>query len=347
MKVSSHAFWVLGLLLLPACATQAHSLSKVFKEVDASVVEIYTEEAVMRRVNDHRLATIRRLGAGVLVSTDGKVLTASHLVQSADRIEVRFIEGEASGARVIASEPAADVSLLQVERAPHPAVVARLGDSSKVGIGDEIFILGSPYGMSHTMSVGHISAHYRRRIVLGDLTLGEYFQTDAVINKGSSGGPMFNVRGEVIGIVTSTLSRSGVFEGIGFAVTSNIARRLVLDRKSFWTGIDGYWLSGELAKVLNLPQPCGLLVQGIAAGSPAARLGLRAGTMEATIGDETLLIGGDVILEIQGVCLHDEESYGRARERMSRLTSGDTISMKVLRGGKVQVLTTTVIQSLE
>jgi len=347
MKYVMVAAVAVVLVLTTGMAARGHSLNSVFNKVNATVVEIDTHESVMREANGARGAVIRRQGSGVLIGRDGRIITASHLVESADQIVVKFLEGTESKAKVVASEPATDLALLVVERVPRSAQVAKLGNSDHVGVGDEIFVVGTPYGMSHALSVGHISARHEQRIVLGDLTLGEFFQTDAAVNKGNSGGPMFNMAGEVIGIVSHTLSRSGGFEGIGLAATSNMARRLLLERKAFWTGIDGYWLSGDMAKVFNLSQSCGILVQGVASGSPASRLGLRAGMLEARVGGEKIIMGGDVILEIQGVCLHGEESYNKARERMSGLNWGDTLRMKVLRGGKIIELSTTVERSIE
>jgi hypothetical protein len=124
-------------------------------------------------------------------------------------------------------------------------------------------------------------------------------QTDAAINRGNSGVPMFDMNGDVIGIVSHMVSVSGGSQGLGFVVTSNMARRLLLEEPSVWHGLDGYLLSGGLAHALNLPT-AGLLVQRVAHGSPAERLGLRGGRFGITIGDEQLLIGGDVIIAIEG-----------------------------------------------
>src|SRR2546428_14066573 len=118
------------------------------------------------------------------------------------------------------------------------------------------------------------------------MSRAEFFQADAAINQGNSGGPLFNMKGEVIGIVSHILSHSGGSEGLGFAVTSKVARQL-LEQKSFWSGLGGFMLSGDMAQVFNPPPPgVGLLVQRVAAGSPAERMGLKAGTTRASIGDE-------------------------------------------------------------
>lgn len=203
-------------------------------------------------------------------------------------------------------------------------------------------MVGAPYGMSHTLTVGHISGRHRPRAVSGEFLEGELFQTDAAVNQGNSGGPMFNAEGEVVGIVSHILSVSGGFEGLGFAVTSNLARQLLLEKRSFWSGLHGYWLEGELARVFNLPQARGLLVQRIAAHSPASRIGLQAGAVDATIGEEELYVGGDIILEVLGISLADPDGYRRVRERVAKLRTGERVTIKVLRGGEVRVPSTRV-----
>jgi serine protease Do len=264
------------------------------------------------------------------------------VVQTADAIAVEFPTGEVLNARVVSSEPAADVALLQLERPPDRLVVARLGDSDAVQVGDEVFVVGAPLGISHSLAVGHISARRSPGRDPADMGLAEYFQTDAMINRGDSGGPLFNMAGEVIGLVSHIITSSGGPEGLGFAVTSNVARRLMLDERSFWSGLSGTMVSGDLAAVLNLPPPgAGLLVQKIAGGSPAERLGLRAGTLSATIGDQDLIVGGDVILAVQDVRLVGPESYRLVRRIVTELQPGEEIKVTVLRAGRTLDLTGT------
>jgi S1-C subfamily serine protease len=168
----------------------------------------------------------------------------------------------------------------------------------------------------------------------------EMIQTDAAINMGNSGGPMFNMKGEVVGIVSRILSQSGGFEGVGFAVPSRVAERVLLNAKAFWSGIEYVLLQDTLAQVFNLPQPAGLLVQQVAANSPSALLGIRAGTMRAKIGSDQLLVGGDIVLDVAGIDIApDGATLEKIVSYLSRLPVGDTIAVNVLRGGKVVRLT--------
>jgi S1-C subfamily serine protease len=315
-------------------SVRAETLAQVFKRVNPSVVVIRASQREPSTEGPGGEARFSVVGSGVLISQDGKVMTAAHMVHAADDVTVEFLAGEALEARVVASEPQADVSLLQLDRVPAGARAARLGDSDDVEVGDEIFILGAPYGISHTLTAGHISARHKPSTVYSGMALAEFLQTDAAINQGNSGGPMFNLAGEVIGIVSHIISKSGGFEGLGFVVTSNMARRLLLEQRSFWTGLEGYVLSGELAKVFNLPQPVGLLVQRIAARSPAQLMGLRPGTIPATIAGRTLAVGGDIILQVAGIAVEDQSSYARIQERLSRLHPGAPFAITVFREGQ-------------
>jgi serine protease Do len=336
----------LGLMLtawLPVTdhSVRAETLRAIFQRVDGSVVVVKTTHQQVVTGPKKQLTSLPGLGSGLLVSADGKIMTAAHVVQTADEVKVEFATGEVIAAKVVTSEPAADVALLQLERVPPKAVVAALGNSDLAEVGDEVFIVGAPVGMSHTLTVGHVSARRNPRNFFNGMSRSEFFQTDAAINEGNSGGPMFNMQGEVIGIVSHIVSKSGGFEGLGFVVTSNLARRLLLERNPFWSGVEGFLVSGEMARVFNVPQPAGLLVQRVASHSPAARLGLRPGTLTALIDGEPMVVGGDIILEVQGVpIIPDGSSYTVIRERLTGLKSGDKLVITVLRDGHKEELST-------
>lgn len=323
-------------LLSQGLPAGAQTVGQTFKRVSPSVVVVRTTES---EVNSQNLVSVPGVGSGVLISADGKVLTAAHVVHTADEIKVEFLDGTTARATVVASEPEADLALLQLDRAPAAAVVATLGDSDRAEVGDQVFVVGAPYGIGHTLTVGHISARHKPNTIYSGMSLAEFLQTDAAINQGNSGGPMFSMAGQVIGIVSHIISKSGGFEGLGFVVTSNMARRLLLERKSFWSGLDGIVLSGALARALNLPQPVGLLVQRVAHNSPSAITGLRGGTMKATIDGRTMTVGGDIILEVQGIPITGRTSYEQIQERLGRLHPGAQFTVTILRGGsRVELL---------
>jgi S1-C subfamily serine protease len=281
------------------------------------------------------LVKFSEIGSGVLVSPDGKVLTAAHVVQIADEITVEFVGGETVPARVLASEPRADLALLQLERVPAGIQPAQLGDSNLVQVGEQVFIVGAPYGIAHTLTVGHVSARHRPNTIYAELPLAEFLQTDAAINQGNSGGPMFSMQGEVIGVVSHIVSKSGGYEGLGFVVSSNMVRQLMLDTRPFWSGVTWFRVSGDLAGYLNLPQPFGLLVEEVAKKSPAEAVGLRASRAVARLDGKDLPLGGDVVLAAMGIQLHDETSFEKVRDLWRDLKPGDEMTFTVLRAGRV------------
>jgi S1-C subfamily serine protease len=275
----------------------------------------------------------------VLISPDGKVMTAAHVVHAMDEIAVEFLGGETVSARVVASEPAADLSLLQLDRVPAGAKVAPLADSSTMRVGDEVVIVGAPYGLSYSLSAGHISARWAPNTVYKTMPMAEFFQTDAVINTGNSGGPMFNKKGEVIGIVSHNISKGGGSEGLGFVVTLNTAKQLLLEKRSFWSGLEGIALDDELADLLNLPdRASGYLVKTVAKDSPGDQIGLRGSRMIVKIGGQDVPLGGDIILSVQGIPAA-AANLGKIRNAMGQLASGTPFTVTILRAGQVLELT--------
>jgi S1-C subfamily serine protease len=307
-------------------------VGEVFRKVSPSVVVIRSKG---RDVSVSGQVRFGEIGSGVLISADGKVMTAAHVVHAMDEISVEFIGGETVPAQVVSSEPAADLSLLQLDRVPAGVTASRLADSRSVRVGDQVLVVGAPYGLAYSLSVGYVSARWPPNSVYPAFPLAEFFQTDATINTGNSGGPLFNLAGDVIGIVSHNISKGGGSEGLGFVVTINTAKDLLLARRSIWTGLEGHTLSGDLAEIFNLPQPEGFLVKTVAKGSPAEEAGIRGGTKTATIDGQTLVVGGDVLLAVDGIPAGSLADYLRMRAHMQKLPAGATITVTVLRAGRV------------
>ena len=354
MKIRTRFVFLPSLLMMAVYTTApAQQLREAFRKVNQSVVTVRTKRVDVARVPGQVMSIIDGLGSGVLISNDGKVLTAAHVVQTADAALVEFPDGQVSIARVIASDVRADVALLQLQQPPKNISPVALGDSDKVEVGDQIFVIGAPYGISQTLTAGHVSG--RRRLDKDGETQPylEFLQTDAAVNGGNSGSPMFDMNGQVVGIVSTIMSQSGGSEGLAFATASNTTKRFLLDRKPFWSGIDGVLVTGDLAKALNLPQPAGFLVQRIGEGSIGSRLGMNGGTLQVTIQGADVLLGGDVILSVNdidvavpsavdSVALGEGDNYDRIFNSISSLKPGDPVVLKVLRAGKVMKLTTTI-----
>jgi S1-C subfamily serine protease len=331
---------VLSILVLLQITSQlyAQTIGEVFEKVKSSVVIITVGERMRVPYSERQEVMMAGLGSGVLISEDGKIMTAAHVIQTADKLLVQFDNGEQIPAKVLSSNETADVGLIQLEWMPKSYNIAKVGDSDKTKVGDQIIIVGAPYGISQSLTVGYISGKRKEEKATSDMMGIELFQTDASINQGNSGGPMFNFDGEVIGIVSHILSRSGGFEGIGFAVTSNLAKKILIEQPFFWSGLDSFYLQDELAAAFNLPQDSGLLVQKVAANSIASRMGLRAGRIPVMIENVEFFIGGDVLLKVEGIPLH-MKNLVQIREKINSVKENESMTFTFLRAGKVRDIT--------
>src|SRR5262245_22724244 len=327
---------MMATLMSSATRVDAQTVRQVFDQVKASVVVI---KARGRDVTTSGQSRFKETGSGVLVTPDGKVMTAAHVVHSMDQIDVEFLGGETVPAHVIASEPAADLSLLQLDKVPANAKVAKMGDSNQVHVGDPVIIVGAPYGLSYSLSAGYISAQWPPNTVYKTMPLAEFFQTTATINTGNSGGPMFAMNGDVIGIVSHNISKSGGSEGLGFVVTMNTARQLLLEKKSFWTGLEGMLLSDQVADILNLPpRTSGYIVKTVAKDSPGDYIGLRGAKQVVNISGEEVPLGGDIILSVDGISMWPP-NVPKIRDQISRAAPGTPYKVTILRAGQVIDLT--------
>jgi S1-C subfamily serine protease len=281
----------------------------------------------------------KETGSGVLISPDGKVATAAHVVQTLESITVEFLGEEPVPARVISSEQWADISIIQVSMVPRGATVSKLADSDPVLVGDAVFLVGAPYGLSYSLSQGIVSARWAPNTVTKDFPLAEFFQTDAVINTGNSGGPMFTRNGELIGIVSHNITKSGGSEGLGFVVTSNTVKSLLVERKRGWFGVDLMLVSGAMAQALKVPQSGGFLVKQVVKNSVGGRLGLKGGDRVAIVEGQELIVGGDILLSVQGIRFADAEDRAKVLKALETLKAGDELRVTVLRDDKVVELT--------
>ena len=325
-----------ALLFWPARPADAQTVREVFQKVVPSVAVIRARGRDVEAGGETRFG---ETGSGVLISTDGKVMTAAHVVHSMDEITVEFLGGETVTARVVASEPAADLSLLQLDRVPAGAKVAPMADSRTMQVGDPVVIVGAPYGLSYSLSAGYISARWAPNTVYKTMPLAEFFQTDATINTGNSGGPMFNMKGEVIGIVSHNISKGGGSEGLGFVVTLNTAKQLLLEKRSFWGGLEGVFLSDEVADLLNVPaRASGFAVKTVAKDSPGDHIGLRGSKMLVRMGGQDVPLGGDIVMTVEGVPM-SVANAPKIRDALGRLPSGTPFKVTILRAGEVLELT--------
>ena len=317
--------------------TEAQDAEDLFRTVSPSVVVIRAKGRAVDRTRG--LVTFTEIGSGVLISADGKVMTAAHVVHAMDEILVEFLGGETVPARIIASEPAADLSLLKLDRVPKDAKPAPLGDSDRVRVGQQVLVIGAPYGLSHSFSAGWISAKWLPNTAYRAMPLAEFFQTTATINTGNSGGPMFNMAGEVIGVVSHNISKSGGSEGLGFVVTMKSARYFLMEREWAWIGLEGDVVTGELAEVFNVPGGSGLVISVVPMGSPAWDMGLVGSDRVAIIGSQEIAVRGDIVLSMAGIPIKSEADLPRIRQKIGAMQTGEPFKASVLRAGKIIELT--------
>ena len=324
---------LLLLVFAPVNFAQAKTnFADLYETHSKSVVTVYT-----KRIGVHggQLKQANGVGSGVLIEDD-QVITAAHVVDGTRVIEVQFHDGERIRADVIASVETSDVALLKLKRSPENGVVSELGDSDDTRIGSDVFIIGAPYGIEQTLSVGILSGRMNRGIMSGGNPI-EFLQTDTAINTGNSGGPMFNAEGEVIGIVSFILTKSGGFDGIGFATSSNSAKQALLSSSGVLAGFEGVLLNEKVAKALNFPG-AGLLVQRVNADSVVGRGGLKAGNIDVSIAGQTFKLGGDLILEINGLVCQSPHDFELIRQSTLDLSEDGVYAIKVFRDGGIEEL---------
>jgi serine protease Do len=289
-------------------------------------IEEFFGEGFMRRFfgdRPERELPQRGLGSGVIVDPSGIALTNAHVVEGATEIEVVMADGKKPKAKVVGVDRKTDLAVLRLE-GPGPFPTVTFGDSSRMQVGDWVLAIGSPFGLHQTVSAGIISGKSR---VIGQGRYDDFLQTDAAINPGNSGGPLVNMSGEVIGINTAILSRTGGSIGIGFAIPSGVAqhvyRELLAKGKVTrgWLGVTIQPLTPELAKGFGLQEPTGALIAEVINDSPAEKAGLRP---------------GDIILEF------DRKKVGHTRElqrAVTRADPGKTAPMTVWRDKAEKSLT--------
>lgn len=326
------------LLVFSVFSLNAQSLSDLYKQVNSSVVVIdIISVAPEKSGNQVELVAQASQGSGVLISEDGLIWTAAHVVQSAEEVQIEFTDGDIYQANVLASHEEADVALVQVgdDFQLKNKYIATIGDSDQVDIGEDVFVLGAPHGFKQSLSRGILSGRFSPENLMNNFIKIEFLQTDASINPGNSGGPMFNMNGEVIGIASRIYTNSGGFEGIGFAMSSNVANKLLMEETTIWAGMESIMVDGSLAAALNVPQGSGLLVLTLSSKGAASQLGLQGGYIPANIEGTDLLLGGDIILEMAGIQVTDLNSIFEIRQKIANTKTGNDISMTILRNGKI------------
>ncbi|MEO8050485.1 MAG: DegQ family serine endoprotease [Acidobacteriota bacterium] len=257
------------------------------------------------------------LGSGVVVRSDGYILTNNHVIDGADDITVTFDNKHEMKAKLVGTDAKTDVAVLKVDASNLPTIA--LADSSQARVGDIVLAMGSPFGLKQTVTMGIVSA--RGRTGLGIEAYEDFIQTDASINPGNSGGPLINTHGELIGINTAILANNGGNQGVGFAIPANLARSVMTQVMEHGKVVRGYLgllpqdITPAMAQALHYKETQGVLVGDVTAGAPAAEAGLKR---------------GDVILDLDGKKVDDSNQL---RMRVSMTAPGTTVQLRVIHDG--------------
>ena len=310
------------------------SLVDLFEKSDDGVVKVSVRRSI-------ELPTSRSLGSGFVYDVSGHIVTNNHVVEESEKTTVTFLDGTSYNAKVIGTDPYTDLAVLEVEADPSLLHPLPLGDSSTLRVGDQVAAIGNPFGLSGSMTSGIVSQLGRLLSTPGtaSFSIPGVIQTDAAVNPGNSGGPLLNMRGQVIGINTAIQSETGEFAGIGFAVPSNTVSKVVPvlikegKYKHPWLGVSGVDIAPDLAEILGLQDTKGLLIVSIVKGSPAEKAGLHGSTETKEIDGINYQIGGDVILAVDGKDVRKIDDILIHLQKEKRV--GDIIDLEILREGRV------------
>ena len=273
-------------------------------------------------------------GSGVILDKEGNIVTNYHVIEDAQSLEVTLPDQSNYRARLVGIDRANDLAVIRLVGAPasrlHPVPI---GDSTLLKIGQKVLAIGNPFRLQNTLTVGVVSSVGRRIRTEDGGLIEDVIQTDAAINPGNSGGPLLNTAGEMIGINTSIIGKGNL--GIGFAVPSSTVRRVVSDliregrviRPSL--GIDGYSITDELASALGLPVNQGILIAKVLSGGSADKAGLRGADQMLILYNERILIGGDIITQIDGKAVN---SMDELRLVLEKYRPGQTVQVTFYRG---------------
>jgi len=332
-----------------AALTDEESINvRVYRQASPAVANVLTKATAYDFFMDP--VPVEGAGSGFLIDPKGYVLTNFHVVQEAQSIEVVLGDSSRYPAKFVGADQRNDVALLKIEPKGKPLAALPLGDSGGLQVGQKVLAIGNPFGFQSTLTTGVVSALGRTVQTSQTTFIDEAIQTDAAINRGNSGGPLINSHGEVIGINSAIFTPSGTTAGIGFAIPINTAKAVLNDLVTLGRvrrpalGVRTIPITPELAEQMGLPSDFGLLVIQVLPGGAADRAGLRGGTERAYLGNSPIMLGGDLIVAVDGEKVEDQQDLAQI---MNNHRAGDTVRMSVYRGMKKMDVTVTLGEARE
>jgi serine protease Do len=337
------ALLTLSLVTVPRLATAHQTImesgvvTQVYKKVAPVIVLINAMRAEPSTGSD---ASLQSVGSGIVLNDTGMILTNNHVIEGATKIMVMMSKGVKVEAQIVGNDPMTDLALLRVALPKGHYAVAEFGDSDRLEIGQPVLTIGHPFGLDSTLTTGVISGflpspeptRQPQRLI----------QTSAAINPGNSGGPLLDLAGHIIGVNAAMLAGA---QNVGFAIPSNTVKSVVQEIQSYgrvirpWLGIGGQLITRDLIQLLALPLAKGIVVSGIAKGSPAEKAGLRSGQTDISVNGERWLLGGDIVVAINAHPVTTAEEFAAA---IKDLEVGDQATLRFMRQGTVRTTVLTI-----
>jgi S1-C subfamily serine protease len=323
-----------GNVTLQAPTTGGLTAEQIYKRAAPGVVQVTATDPAQGSES---------LGSGFVIDKAGHIVTNFHVVRGATKVLVSFSGKDQLVSTVVGLDPSTDLAILKIQAHANALTPLELGNSDAVTVGDTVYAIGNPFGLyARTLTSGIVSAVQRRITAPNTLPIDNAIQTDASINHGNSGGPLLDAAGRVIGVTSQIYaenSQQGNI-GIGFAVpvntVRNIAAQIISTGKVLhaYLGVSTAPISAQLSKLYNLPSS-GLLVESLDGNGPAKKSGLTAGTTDVVVGGESYVVGGDVVVGVDGAPV---STFEQLRDAVARKKPGDTIKLEIIRNGSKKSL---------
>jgi S1-C subfamily serine protease len=344
-------FWLAACLVLTVCTGTPRILAAALvTQEEINSVRVYKKMAnatvliASAYVSHHHIAQAsgKGLGSGVLIDEQGSIVTNAHVVEGAANITVTLHDGTRLPAELIGSDLQSDVALLHVTLPQGPHAPAQLGDSDKLEIGQKVLAIGHPFGLGYAFSTGIVSGFGKLLETNQEVFQERVIQTTTPINPGNSGGPLVDSEDRVVGINSAILMGA---QNIGFAIPINTVKSIMTELRTNgrvirpWLGIKGKLVTDEVRNLIALPLVSGLLIIDVDDGSPAQTIGLRAGNLDVTIEGEPWVLGGDILVEVNGQDVKTNEQYAKVLQQMK---AKESIELTLFRDGTRRTITVTL-----
>jgi S1-C subfamily serine protease len=322
----------------------ARSVQQIYEQAGPGVVQV-TSTSVVSGTPFFGPQASTSLGSGFVVDKGGYIVTNYHVIEAAQEVEVNFSGDDRVPARIVGSDPSTDLAVLKIGTQARALTPLPLGNSDAVRVGDAVVAIGNPFGLERSVTAGIVSALQRDITAPNGYTIDKVIQTDAPINRGNSGGPLLNARGEVIGVNSQIESETGGNVGIGFAVPVNTVKEVIAQIKQngrvehAYLGVEMQAITDELSETFNLPVEEGLLVVNVVDGSPADAAGLRGGDQGVIVEGTSYVLGGDIVTQADGQSVAAPDDLRRV---IMEKDPGDPLTLDIQRGDSQRTVSVTL-----